>query len=83
MPYHVLGLVGDELLYEEKDERFNVGVEKSRDRKYLFVASASHTTSEVRYLTVPRRPAGSEDLDEEALAALVTRDSMVGVRTLG
>lgn len=36
------------------------------------------STSEVRYLVVPRRPAGSEGLDEAALADLVTRDSMIG-----
>jgi nitrile hydratase len=36
------------------------------------------STAEVRYLVLPMRPAGSEDLDEEALAALVTRDSMIG-----
>lgn len=36
------------------------------------------STSEVRYLVVPMRPPGSEDLSEEELAALVTRDSMVG-----
>jgi len=36
------------------------------------------STAEVRYLVVPQRPAGSEGLDEEQLAALVTRDSMVG-----
>jgi len=36
------------------------------------------STAEVRYLVVPRRPAGSEGLDEEALAGLVTRDSMIG-----
>jgi nitrile hydratase subunit alpha len=36
------------------------------------------STAEIRYLVVPRRPAGSEGLDEEALAALVTRDSMIG-----
>jgi nitrile hydratase len=40
------------------------------------------STSEVRYLTVPRRPAGSEDLGEEDLRLVVTRDSLVGVRTL-
>jgi nitrile hydratase len=33
----------------------------------------------VRYLVLPERPAGSEKLNEDALAALVTRDSMVGV----
>ncbi|XDB00286.1 nitrile hydratase subunit alpha [Sulfitobacter sp. LCG007] len=36
------------------------------------------STAEVRYLVIPRRPAGSEGLDETALAALVTRDSMIG-----
>ena len=36
------------------------------------------STAELRYLVVPRRPAGSEGLGEEALAALVTRDSMIG-----
>jgi nitrile hydratase len=36
------------------------------------------STAEVRYLVIPRRPAGTEGLDEAALAALVTRDSMIG-----
>jgi len=36
------------------------------------------STAEVRYLVVPRRPAGTEHLDEAGLAALVTRDSMIG-----
>ena len=36
------------------------------------------STAEVRYLVIPQRPAGSEGLDEDALAALVTRDSMIG-----
>jgi nitrile hydratase len=36
------------------------------------------STAEVRYLVIPRRPPGTEHLDEEALAALVTRDSMIG-----
>jgi nitrile hydratase len=36
------------------------------------------STAEVRYLVLPMRPAGSEALDEDALAALVTRDSMIG-----
>lgn len=36
------------------------------------------STAEVRYLVIPRRPAGSEHLGEEQLAALVTRDSMIG-----
>ncbi len=40
------------------------------------------STAELRYLVVPRRPAGTDHLDEEALAALVTRDSMVGTAVL-
>src|ERR1700737_192418 len=37
------------------------------------------STAEVRYLVLPERPAGSEKLSEEELAALVTRNAMVGV----
>src|SRR5260221_79999 len=37
------------------------------------------STSEVRYLVLPERPAGTEKLSEEELTALVTRDAMVGV----
>ncbi len=40
------------------------------------------STAEVRYLVVPERPAGTEDLGEDALAALVTRDSMIGTARL-
>ncbi len=36
------------------------------------------STAEIRYLVIPERPAGSEQLSEEELAALVTRDSMIG-----
>ncbi|QDB99977.1 nitrile hydratase subunit alpha [Mesorhizobium sp. 8] len=36
------------------------------------------STAELRYLVVPMRPEGSQGLDEEALADLVTRDSMIG-----
>jgi nitrile hydratase len=36
------------------------------------------STAEVRYLVLPQRPPGTEQLDEAALAELVTRDSMIG-----
>jgi nitrile hydratase len=36
------------------------------------------STAEVRYLVVPRRPEGTEGWDEGSLAALVSRDSMIG-----
>ena len=37
------------------------------------------STAELRYLVLPERPAGTEGWTEEQLAALVTRDAMVGV----
>jgi nitrile hydratase len=37
------------------------------------------STAMVRYLVLPRRPAGTEHYSEEQLAALVTRDTMIGV----
>ena len=37
------------------------------------------STAELRYLVLPRRPAGSERMSEQQLAQLVTRDSMIGV----
>ncbi len=36
------------------------------------------SNSEIRYLVLPERPAGTEAMSEEALAALVTRNSMIG-----
>ena len=40
------------------------------------------STADMRYLVLPMRPKGSEGLDEAKLAALVTRDSMIGVTVL-
>lgn len=40
------------------------------------------STAEVRYLVIPERPPGTEGLDEDALAALVTRDGMIGTARL-
>jgi nitrile hydratase len=37
------------------------------------------STAELRYLVLPERPAGTENMTEEQLAELVTRDSMIGV----
>ena len=36
------------------------------------------STADMRYIVLPSRPAGTEDLDEAALARLVTRDAMIG-----
>jgi oligopeptidase B len=55
---HVLGQPKDEMLYEEKDERFRVRVSRSRDKAYYFLTVASSTTTEVR--TLPANdPAGT------------------------
>lgn len=37
------------------------------------------STADMRYIVLPARPDGSDNLDEAALAALVTRDSMIGM----
>jgi nitrile hydratase len=37
------------------------------------------SSAELRYFVLPQRPEGTDDLGEEELAALVTRDSMIGV----
>jgi len=40
------------------------------------------SSAEVRYLVLPQRPSGTENLSEGELATLVTRDSMIGVQRL-
>ena len=45
---HVLGTEGaDTLIYEEKDERFRIDIERTRSGAYLLLVSNSHTTSEI------------------------------------
>ncbi len=38
------------------------------------------STAELRYMVLPQRPAGTDDWSEEKLAALVTRDSLIGTQ---
>ena len=40
------------------------------------------STAEVRYLVLPKRPTGTENLSQTELAALVTRDAMIGTALL-
>jgi nitrile hydratase len=40
------------------------------------------STAELRYLVLPERPPGTEGMSEDALAALVTRDAMIGTATV-
>ena len=51
------------------------GLELADDRRVSVVDS----TADVRYLVLPRRPPGTQAMAEDALAELVTRDSMIGV----
>ena len=57
---HALGstTAADTLVYEEADERFNLGVGRSRDGRYLMMEAGGHTTSECRWLDA-RDPTGS------------------------
>jgi oligopeptidase B len=49
---HVLGQPqpADAIVFEEPDERFNIGAGKTRDRKFILLEIGSHTTSEARFL---------------------------------
>jgi oligopeptidase B len=71
-----------QLVYEEEDERFGLQVANSRSREYLFLVSASHTTSEVRFLSShrpdddfhliePRRPGHEYDVEHHGDRFLV------------
>ncbi len=48
---HAAGTSGsDQMVYEEKDERFDAFAGKTRSKAYIFLFSGSHTTTEVRYI---------------------------------
>ncbi|MBV9158786.1 MAG: S9 family peptidase, partial [Acidobacteriaceae bacterium] len=51
---HVLGSTQFEPVYEEKDELYDIGVDKTRDKKYLLLGSESKDTTEFRYLRADR-----------------------------
>ena len=62
---HALGTphADDVLVFQEDDERFNVGAGRTRDGKYLILESSSHTTSEEKFLSADT-PAGEWQLIE-------------------
>ncbi|HEX8161549.1 MAG TPA: S9 family peptidase [Pyrinomonadaceae bacterium] len=51
---HTTGRDQDDLVYEERDEMFDIGISRSRSRGYLFLTATSHTTSEVRFAPADR-----------------------------
>lgn len=59
---HTLGASGDDpLIFEETDERFRIDIERTRSGQFLLLNSASHTTSEARFLAA-ENPAGDFQL---------------------
>jgi oligopeptidase B len=71
---HVLGTDQSDLVYEEKDEMFDIGVGRSRDKAVILLEAASKTSSESRYLpadnptadlkvVLPRQPDHEYDVD--------------------
>jgi len=62
-----------ELLREEFDLDLDDGIE----------IHVHDSTSELRYMVLPQRPPGTENLSEDDLVELVTRDAMIGVARLG
>jgi oligopeptidase B len=51
---HTLGQKDHQLLYEEKDELYNINVSGTRSRAFIFATSASSETTEVRYVSADR-----------------------------
>lgn len=81
---HVLGTDKTDLVYEEKDELFDIGTGRSRDKAVIFVHSFSKTSTEALYLpandpnaslkvVLPRQPAHEYDVDH--------RDGLFYIRT--
>ena len=68
------GMRGVGLTVFDGTRREEFGVEVSDDIEIRVWDSSA----ELRYLVLPQRPAGTEGLSEDELAALVTRDSMIG-----
>ncbi|HYY57917.1 MAG TPA: S9 family peptidase [Pyrinomonadaceae bacterium] len=87
---HTLGKATDELLFEEKDEMFELSVSRTRSRRFVLLTSASHTTSEVRYLAadtpaesfrvIEAREAGHEYYVEHAGDAFYIRTNEGGAK---
>ncbi|MGH9843167.1 MAG: S9 family peptidase, partial [Blastocatellia bacterium] len=57
---HVLGSGKHDLLYEEKDELYNIGCRRTRSKGFVIVTASSSTTSEARYISADQPPKGGD-----------------------
>jgi oligopeptidase B len=80
---HVVDAAGSDLLYEEKDELFDIGAGRSLDRAMIFLGSYAKTSTEFRYLpagtpasalkiVLPREPGHEYDVDHYRGAFYIT-----------
>ena len=80
---HAVDAAGSDLLYEEKDELFDIGAGRSLDRAMIFVGSYAKTSTEFRYLpaatpaaalkiVLPREPGHEYDVDHYRGAFYIT-----------
>jgi nitrile hydratase len=83
-PRMLLGLPPD--WYKSRDYRSRVVREPRAVLKEFglelpesVVVRIHDSTADMRYMVLPKRPGGTEDMDEAALADIVTRDCMIGV----
>ena len=87
-PWAVLGLPPK--WYKDPAYRSRIVMEPGKVLAEMGVSLGSHvdirvwdSSAEIRYMVLPMRPTGTQNLKEEQLAELVTRDSMIGVELLG
>jgi len=66
---HRIGQTRDNLVYEEKDELFEIGVGRTRSKEFVVLSIGSHTTSEVRYMKA--------STPDAALRVLLPRKHMI------
>ncbi len=84
-PWPVLGLPPNWYKYPQYRSRAVMEPRKILNEEFGFTIDESvdvrvwDSSAEIRYLVLPERPEGTEGMSEEELAALVTRDSMIGV----
>jgi oligopeptidase B len=81
---HTLGASNDPEIFHEPDERFNLGIGRTTDRKYLLLEAGSHTTNEAWFLDAANPTAGftliATRIDDEEYH-VDHRDGLLYIRT--